>query len=114
MSACLTRPVWSIFAQCSGTCCVTILPFGVLLPRVRWNSVLIGIAALVMLLSLIMLMLGRETLFSVLCDGVVIFGLWRTCPRIEDGIAVEPDVMGVTQGDSVVVVVSWASHQHRG
>ncbi len=71
-----------------------ILPFAVLLPRVRWNSVLIGIAALVMLLSLIMLMLGLETLFSVLCDGVVIFGLWRTCPRIEDGIAVEPDVMG--------------------
>jgi hypothetical protein len=73
-----------------------ILPFAVLLPRVRWNSVLIGITALVMLLSLIMLILGLETLFSVLCDGLVIFGLWRTCPRIEDGIAVESDVMGVT------------------
>jgi hypothetical protein len=71
-----------------------ILPFAVLLPRVRWNSVLIGFAALAMLLSLIMLILRLETLFSVLCDGLVIFGLWRTCPRIDDGIAVEPDVMG--------------------
>jgi hypothetical protein len=73
-----------------------ILPFAVLLPRVRWNSVLIGFAALAMFLSLIMLIIGLETLFSVLCDGLVIFGLWRTCPRIDDGIAVEPDVMGVT------------------
>ncbi len=73
-----------------------ILPFAVLLPRVRWNSVLIGFAALGMLLGLIVLIMGLETLFSVLCDGVVIFGLWRMRPTIEDGIAVEPDVMGVT------------------
>ncbi len=49
-----------------------------------------------MLLGLIVLIMGLETLFSVLCDGVVIFGLWRMRPTIEDGIAVEPDVMGVT------------------
>jgi hypothetical protein len=73
-----------------------LLPFAVLIPRVRWNRVLIGIAALAILLSSIMLIIGLETLFSALCDALVIFGLWRMRPTIGDGITTERDVIVVT------------------
>jgi hypothetical protein len=73
-----------------------LLPFAVLIARVRWNHALIGIAALIILVSSLILIPRLETLFSVLLEGLVIFGLWRTRPTIEGRITSERDVMVVT------------------
>jgi Glycosyltransferase family 87 len=73
-----------------------LLPFAVLIPRVRWNRALIGTAALIILASSLILIPRLETLFSVLLEGLVIFGLWRTRPTMEGRITSERDVMVVT------------------
>jgi hypothetical protein len=73
-----------------------LLPFAVLMPRVRWNRALIGISIAVIFGSSIMLFAGLETLFSAICDGLVIFGLWWTRPTMQGKTTVEPDAMAVT------------------
>jgi hypothetical protein len=73
-----------------------LLPLAVLMPRVRWNRALIGIAALVVVVGYITLFSGLHTLFSVLCYGLVIFGLWRTRPTMEGKFTAERDVTVVT------------------
>jgi hypothetical protein len=73
-----------------------LVPVAVLMPRVRWNRALIGIAAFVVVVGYITLFFGLHTLFSVLCYGLVIFGLWRTRPPTEGRITAERDVMVVT------------------
>ncbi len=73
-----------------------LLPFAVLIPRVRWNRALIGIAALIVLASSLILIGRHETLFSVLIEGLVIFGLWRTRPTMECKFTAERDVTVVT------------------
>jgi len=73
-----------------------LLPFAVLIPRVRWNRALIGVAALIILISSLILIPRLETLFSVLLEGLVIFALWRTRPTVEGGITAEREAMIVT------------------
>jgi hypothetical protein len=73
-----------------------LLPYAVLMPRVRWNRALIGISIAVIFGSSIMLFAGLETLFSAICDGLVIFGLWWTRPTMQGKTTVERDAMAVT------------------
>jgi len=73
-----------------------LLPVAVLIPRVRWNRALTGIAALIVLASSLILIGRHETLFSVLVEGLVIFGLWRTRPTMECKFTAERDVTVVT------------------
>lgn len=63
-----------------------LLPFAVLVARLRWNWVLIGATVLVFVAGYVTLLIPVDIWFAMLTMGLLIVGLWRTRATTESAL----------------------------